>query len=52
MTDRKAKQRRLNKAGFEHVSGWVRADKAPDIQREIDETKAAVEKEMEREQGN
>ena len=48
MTDRKKRHRKLVKAGFQHVSGWVKADKAPEIQREIDETKADVEKEMAR----
>ena len=40
---RLAKARTLKQAGFVHVSGWVRAEDAPAIQRVIDETKPAVD---------
>ena len=36
MTYRLAKKRTLQKAGFVHVAGWVKAEDAPAIQRKID----------------
>lgn len=44
MTDRKAKHRKLVKAGFLHVKGWVRAEKATECQQAIEEAKEDVDK--------
>ena len=46
MTYRLAKKRTLQKAGFVHVAGWVRADDAPKVEKLIAAAKAEVEAEM------
>ena len=43
VTYRLAKKRTLQKAGFVHIAGWVRAEDAPDIQARIDAAKADVD---------
>jgi hypothetical protein len=37
------KRRLLTAAGFVHVSGWVRAEDAPAIERKIAEARAVVD---------
>ena len=50
MTYRLAKKRTLQKAGFVHVAGWVKADDAPEIQSKIDAQKAKVDQAVKNEQ--
>ena len=50
MTYRLAKKRTLQKAGFVHVAGWVRAEDAPEIQAKIDAQKAKVDQAVKNEQ--
>ena len=43
MTYRLAKKRTLQKAGFVHVAGWVKADDAPKVEKMIAGAKNEVE---------
>ena len=43
MTYRLAKKRTLQKAGFAHVAGWLRAEDAHQVEKLIEDTKAEVE---------
>ena len=42
MTYRLAKKRTLQKAGFVHVAGWVKAEDAPKVEKLIDDASAEV----------
>jgi hypothetical protein len=43
MTSRITKKRTLQKAGFVHVAGWLKADRAAEVQAEIEAEKGEVE---------
>jgi hypothetical protein len=43
MMHSETKRRLLTAAGFRHVSGWVRAEDAPQIERKIEAAKAVVD---------
>ena len=42
MTYRLAKKRTLQKAGFVHVAGWVRAEDAPKVEKMIEKAEPMV----------
>jgi hypothetical protein len=42
MTTRMTKKRALQRAGLAHVSGWIDAERAAQMQAEIDASSAAV----------
>ena len=42
MTYRLAKKRTLQKAGFVHVAGWVKAEDAPKVEKLIEKVSAKV----------
>jgi hypothetical protein len=46
MTDRKAQKRRLERAGFIHVSGWVPENMARNMLVDIEMSRLEVEKVM------
>ena len=43
MTYRLAKKRTLQKAGFVHVAGWVKAEDAPEVEEMIEKAKPEIE---------
>lgn len=43
MTYRLAKKRTLQKSGFVHVAGWVKADDAPKVEKLIEKARPKVE---------
>ena len=47
MTYRLAKKRTLQKAGFVHVAGWVRAEDAPKVEKMIKAAEQAVAETLE-----